>query len=29
MRYPRDERRSLGDLENMRIRNPDAGQALA
>ena len=26
MRYPRDERRSLGDLKNMRIRTPDAGQ---
>ena len=26
VRYPRDERRSLGDLENMRIRTPDGGQ---
>ena len=25
VRYPRDERRSLGDLENMRIRTPDGG----
>ena len=24
--YPRDERRSLGDLENMRIRTADGGQ---
>ena len=24
--YPRDERRSLGDLENMRIRTPDGGE---
>ena len=27
VRYPRDERRSPGDLENMRIRTPDGGQA--
>ena len=26
VRYPRDERRSLGDLDNMRIRTPDGGQ---
>ena len=26
VRYPRDERRSLVDLENMRIRTPDGGQ---
>ena len=26
VRYPRVERRSLGDLENMRIRTPDGGQ---
>ena len=26
VRYPRDERRSLGDLGNMRIRTPDGGQ---
>ncbi len=26
VRYPRDERRSLGDLENMRIRTPDGGE---
>ena len=26
VRYPRDERRSLGDLENMRIRTPEGGQ---
>ena len=26
VRYPRDERRSLGDLETMRIRTPDGGQ---
>jgi len=25
VRYPRDERRSMGDLENMRIRTPDGG----
>ena len=25
VRYPRDERRSLGDLENMRIRHPGRG----
>ena len=25
VRYPRDERRSLGDLENMRIRTPGGG----
>ena len=25
VRYPRDERRSLGDLENMRIRTADGG----
>ena len=25
VRYPRDNRRSLGDLENMRIRTPDGG----
>ena len=26
VRYSRDERRSLGDLENMRIRTPDGGE---
>ena len=26
VRYPRDERRSLGDLENMRIRTPSGGE---
>ena len=26
VRNPRDERRSLGDLENMRIRTPDGGE---
>ena len=26
VRFPRDERRSLGDLENMRIRTPDEGE---
>lgn len=26
VRYPRDERRSIGDLENMRIRTPDGGE---
>ena len=26
VRYPRDERRSLGDLENMRIRTPHGGE---
>ena len=26
VRYPRDERRSLGDLENMRIRTPESGE---
>ena len=26
VRYPRDERRSLGDLENMRIRTPNGGE---
>ena len=26
VRYPRDERRSLGDLENMRIRTPEGGE---
>ena len=26
VRYPRHERRSLGDLENMRIRTPDGGE---
>ncbi|MCY4119956.1 MAG: efflux RND transporter permease subunit [Acidobacteria bacterium] len=26
VRYPRDDRRSLGNLENMRIRTPDGGQ---
>ena len=26
VRFPRDERRSLGDLENMRIRTPDGGE---
>ena len=26
VRYPREARRSLGDLENMRIRSPDGGQ---
>ena len=26
VRYPRDERRSLGDLENIRIPTPDGGQ---
>lgn len=26
VRYPRDERRSLGDLENMRIRTPDGAE---
>ena len=26
VRYPRDQRRSLGDLENMRIRTPDGGE---
>ncbi len=25
VRYPRDNRRSLGDLENMRVRTPDGG----
>ena len=26
VRYPRDDRRSLGTLENMRIRTPDTGE---
>ena len=26
VRYPRDDRRSLGTLENMRIRTPDGGE---
>ena len=26
VRYPRDERRSVGDLENLRIRTPDGGE---
>ena len=26
VRYPRDERRSLGNLENLRIRSPDGGE---
>ena len=26
VRYPEDERRSLGDLDNMRIRTPDGGE---
>ena len=26
VRYPADQRRSLGDLENMRIRTPDGGE---
>ena len=26
VRYPRDERRSLGDLRNMRVRTPDGGE---
>ena len=26
VRYPRDDRRSLGDLEDMRIRTPDGGE---
>ena len=26
VRYPRDDRRSLGNLESMRIRTPDGGQ---
>ena len=26
VRYPADKRRSLGDLENMRIRTPDGGE---
>ena len=26
VRYPRDDRRSVGDLENMRIRTPDGGE---
>ena len=26
VRYPRDDRRSLGDLERMRIRTPDGGE---
>ncbi len=26
VRYPKDERRSLGDLENMRIRTPNGGE---
>ncbi len=26
VRYPRDDRRSLGNLENMRIRTPNGGQ---
>ncbi|MBW2316775.1 MAG: efflux RND transporter permease subunit, partial [Deltaproteobacteria bacterium] len=26
VRYPRDQRRSLGDLENLRIRTPDGGE---
>jgi len=25
VRYPADERRSLGDLDNMRIRTPNGG----
>ena len=26
VRYPQDDRRSLGDLENMRIRTPNGGE---
>jgi len=26
VRYPRDERRSLADLDNMRVRTPDGGE---
>ena len=26
VRYPRDERGSVGDLENLRIRTPDGGE---
>ena len=26
VRYPQDERRSLGDLENMRVRTPNGGE---
>ena len=26
VRYPSSERRSLGDLENMRVRTPDGGE---
>ena len=26
VRYPQDDRRSLGDLENMRVRTPDGGE---
>ena len=26
VRYPRAERRSVGDLENLRIRTPDGGE---
>ena len=26
VRYPRNDRRSLGDLENMRVRTPDGGE---
>ena len=26
VRYPEDGRRSLGDLENMRIRTPNGGE---
>ena len=26
VRYPRDDRRSLGDLENMRVRTPNGGE---
>ena len=26
VRYPREERRSVGDLENLRIRTPDGGE---
>jgi len=27
VRYPEDERRSIGDLETMRVRTPDGGEA--
>ena len=26
VRYPQDDRRSIGDLENMRVRTPDGGE---